>query len=111
VRNDGRRKDISELAKYTVKDVDFIKPADDALTDRLVSVLSKALRGRRLNAFGGVLKLAAAKLKLLDENENEDLVHTGDDETVREDVAVIMRFFWRFGISQYVKVNGDKKRR
>jgi len=97
--NKGRRKGLSEVAKYTVKDTSFAT-RDKALTDHLVSVLSKSLKGRRLYAFGGILKHLAAEF---DEGK-EDLIHVGD-KTVRDDIAqLIKRYFWRFGIAQYVRV-------
>lgn len=103
VKNSGeRRKDINEMSKYTVKDADFIFENDDALTDRLVSVLSKSLRRRRLYAFGGVMKVIAAELKFSE--ASEDLIHVGD-ETIRNDIAILIeKYRWHFGISQYVRV-------
>jgi len=100
VRNDkARRKDINEVSKYTVKDTDFITN-NDMLTDRLVAVLNRVLRGRRLNAFGGVMKQLVAKLKFV-KDADDDLVHVGDG-TIREDVeAFILRYFWHFGRKNY----------
>jgi len=97
--NKARRKGLAEVAKYTVKDTDFAT-RDKVLTDHLVSVLSKALKRRRLYAFGGVLKSLAAKFV----EGKEDLIHTGE-KTIRDDVnTVIERYRWRFGIAQYVRV-------
>ena len=101
VKNDGNRDDFLELAKYTVKDTDFLT-ADESLTDKLVLALNRSLRFRRLNAFGGIMKEIAKALRLSEENETDDLIHIGDG-TIREDVnVVIVRYLWRFGVSQYV---------
>jgi hypothetical protein len=108
IKNTKERKHINELSKYTVKDSDYIT-ADDSLMDRLVLILSKALKQRRLSAFGGVLKQLAKRFKLLDKENKEDLIHIGDG-TIRADVAMVVeRFVWRFGIAQYVKIGEFKK--
>jgi plasmid rolling circle replication initiator protein Rep len=102
IRNIGRkRKAISEVAKYTLKDCEFVTDDDD-LTDRLVSIYSTALKGRRLHAFGGVLKTIAARFSAGDP-EDGDLVHISD-ETIRPDVATVLeRYFWHCGVNNYVK--------
>lgn len=92
-----KRKGIAEVAKYTLKDTDFAT-SDNALTDRLVRLLTDSLKGRRLYAFGGLLKQIAAKF-----GKDEDLIKTGDT-TIRQDVAtVIERYSWRFGFANYVR--------
>jgi hypothetical protein len=47
ISNSGRKKDRSEVAKYTLKDSEFAAE-NDALTGRLVGVYDKALRNRPL---------------------------------------------------------------
>jgi hypothetical protein len=97
IRNSGtRRKEIAEVAKYTVKDTEILTH-EKARTDRLVSVLSVSLKGRRLYAFGGLLKRVRADILAADPDEC--------DGTVRSDIAaVIERYKWVFGISNYVRV-------
>lgn len=97
----GKHKAVAEVAKYTLKDSDFIFEDTD-LTDSLVSVLNGSLRGRRLFAFGGILKVIARQIGA--ENPDEgDLVHI-DGETVREDVATVLEVYrWNFGLANYVK--------
>jgi hypothetical protein len=97
IKNDkGKRKGIAEVAKYTVKDTDFITP-EKPLTDRLTNILNKTLKKRRLVAYGGIMRQIATKFR-----EFEDLVNTGEG-TIREDVAtVIEKFSWRFGLADYV---------
>ena len=101
IRNSkARRKGIAEVAKYTVKDTDFAT-RENALTDHLVSVLSVGLRGRRLYAFGGLLKQIAAKFS--EGLADEDLTDTGDGR-IRGDVAtMITRYRFRFGVMNYVR--------
>jgi plasmid rolling circle replication initiator protein Rep len=104
--NKNRRKGIAEVAKYTVKDTEIISH-EEARTDALVSALSVSLKGRRLYAFGGILKQIQANLTDTD-TEDGDLVHVGDG-TIRNDVATIVeRYRWSFGLSQYVKVQEKK---
>jgi plasmid rolling circle replication initiator protein Rep len=94
------RKALNEVSKYTVKDTDYIRK-DPILTDRLVNTLSLALKGRRLYAFGGVLKDVAKTLDAV-EPDTGDLV-TIDGETVRTDIAtVLLTYRWSFGFKNYV---------
>lgn len=94
------KKALNEVSKYTVKDTDYIRK-DPKLTDRLVDILSVALKGRRLYAFGGVLKNIAKALNAL-EPDSGDLV-TIDGETVRPDVAMLLiTYRWNFGFKDYV---------
>jgi len=95
------RKGPNELSKYTVKDNDYLMP-DGKLMDKLVYALHKALRLRRLIAFGGILKQIAKELKILDDDGKEDLIQIGD--TIREDIETrIVRYFFHYGVCQYLK--------
>ena len=97
----GKHKAVAEVAKYTLKDSDFIFEDTD-LTDSLVSVLNGSLRGRRLFAFGGILKVIAKQIGAEKPDEG-DLVHI-DDEAIRTDVATILEVYrWNFGLANYVK--------
>ena len=96
------RKAVLEVAKYTLKDSQFLKASDKAFTDRLVGLLSEALFKRRLYAYGGIMRELAKELKV-DKPGEGDLVHI-DDETIRADVATqIERYRWRFGVNNYVR--------
>jgi plasmid rolling circle replication initiator protein Rep len=98
----NRRKSVLEVAKYTLKDTEFVTE-DEALTDKLVSVYSKALKGRRLYAYGGILKEIAQNLFAKTDPEQGDLTHISDD-TIRSDLAKIVRTsFWHSGIANYVR--------
>lgn len=97
-----KRKAVAECAKYTVKDTDYLFSNNPKLTDHVVSALSSALRNRRLYAFGGCMKEAAACLRQ-DELGDGDLIHC--DETVRSDVGqALITYRWHMGISNYIEV-------
>ena len=96
-------KSLAETAKYTVKDSDYISD-DVEMTDSSVLVLDSALANRRLIAFGGLLKEIHKKLNL-DDIEDGDLVNTGDDEELREDVDYMIEVYhWHIGFRQYVRL-------
>lgn len=104
VKGKRKHKAIAEVAKYTLKDTDFIKPAPD-LTDTLVYFLSTGLKNRRLFAFGGILKNIAKQLGAESPDEG-DLIHV-DDDAIRGDVATMLEVYhWNFGIADYVRAGG-----
>lgn len=97
----GKHKAVAEVAKYTLKDTDFVHD-DNALTDKLIEVLSTSLKGRRLFAFGGLLKQIAKQIGI-EELAEGDLVHI-DEEKVREDVATVLEVYrWNFGLANYIR--------
>jgi hypothetical protein len=103
----GKRKGIAEVSKYTVKDAE-ITAGDNATTDRLVNVLNKTLKGRRLYAFGGLLKQIQAKFTATAPDEG-DLVKTSG-ETIRADVATVIEIYhWNFGVHQYERMEEKPK--
>ena len=92
---------MAEVTKYTVKDTDLVHD-DTALMDKVVHVLGTALKGRRLFAFGGLLKRIAKQLGI-EELAEGDLVHI-DGETIREDIARVLEVYrWNFGLSNYTR--------
>lgn len=103
------KKSISEAAKYTVKDNDYIvkdknEIINEKLTDSSVWILDTALAGRRLTAFGGELRKIHRKLKL-DDIEEGSLIDDGDEEKLREDLNyVIEQYHWHVGYKQYIKI-------
>jgi plasmid rolling circle replication initiator protein Rep len=93
IRADSGRKPVAEVAKYTVKDSDYLFRDRDA-TDATVSALERALKGRRLYAFGGELKRLA---KATD-------AARGDPEGIRSDLAeAVIRYRWSFGLGNYIR--------
>lgn len=92
---------IAEACKYTVKDTDYIQPADWDLTVETVELLDKVLDRRRLIAYGGDLKEWHRRLNL-DDEENGDLIHTDDAPNVDEAAASEIVFSWSTGYRQYI---------
>lgn len=79
---------VAEMAKYTVKSSDYIDKDDKGRTDARVSLLDEVLAGRRLFAFGGLLKEVWNDLKASGEvedaeDEQADLVHVDSDNQCR----------------------------
>lgn len=103
MKNKRKHQAVAEVAKYTFKDSDFIIPGDDELTDKLIVTLANGLAGRRLYAFGGLMK-SAAKAVLADEIGEGDLVHI-DDELRRDVADCIVVYRWHAGLANYVKYN------
>jgi len=104
VRTDAPKKykHVAEVAKYTVKDTDYIFQ-DEAETIKVVEVLGQALKGRRLFAFGGVLKNIAKQLKAEDLGSG-DLINISEDAEMREEIAdVLILYKWDFGLSDYIR--------
>lgn len=96
---------VAEVAKYTVKASDYIYEHNPKLTDEVVLTMSEALRGRRLCAFGGVFEDIRKQLQL-DDVEDGDLIHVGDDESLRADVAYMVRVYhWSAGAYKLVDIN------
>ncbi len=102
------KKAVAEVAKYTVKSNDFIievKSKDaEKKTDEVVSVLDRALKNRRLYAYGGKLREVHKRLNL-DDSDDGDLVNTENDEEMRSDLGyVIERYNWHVGYNDYMLV-------
>ncbi len=95
---------VLEAAKYATKDSEYIRPdLDEKEGARIVADYTTALRGRRLVAFGGCMKEAAARLGA--DKEDGDLIHLGD-EIVRDDLAdLIETYGWHFGAGDYVLID------
>lgn len=91
---------VCEVAKYTVE-YDSVFSSSYVDTDRAVMYLSEALHGRRLCAFGGVLRDVARELQL-DDAIDGDLVNT-DNKKIRLDVGSVISWYnWNVGFGGYV---------
>lgn len=100
--NGNDAKAIAEVAKYAVKPGDIINYDDWDLTVDTVRVLDEALAGRRLVAFGGILKEWHKKLNL-DDEETGDLLDIGHDDSIEtQDEAEEVTFVWHTGYNQYI---------
>ena len=97
---EGRVK-VAEVAKYTLKDTEFIREDKPEWMDKTVWELSQALKGRRLVAFGGLMKTIHKELGLKVDDEN--LVNI-TDETIREDlVSMVELYEWSFSALNYFR--------
>lgn len=94
---------VAEIAKYTVKDSDYLFAGDPAKTDSVVSVLNSALFHRRLVAYGGCFKSAFDKL-LFDDPEDGDLVHVNESINATV-VQLIVKYGWSCGIYKMTDVS------
>ena len=98
--NDGKHKAVAEVAKYAVKDAQYLSK-DEEKTDERVGTLGVALYKRRLWAFGGILKKIAKELGV-ERPEDGDLINIGGE--IREDIAtVIIQYNWGFGAGDYIR--------
>lgn len=104
----SQAKAIAEVAKYTVKPGEWLDLDDGDGTDERVELLARVLKGRRLTAFGGLMKETRKALKQEDA-ETADLVRTGDDATMRGDLVTAMeKFEWQIGLTNYVSVGREE---
>lgn len=99
---------VAEVAKYAVKDGDYLLPEDWDLSIDTVRVLDRALDSRRLVAYGGKLKELHRRLNLDDEIDG-NLVEVGDQESLEDDLSAgdiyTDIYYWHVGYSQYVLGN------
>lgn len=95
----GKRKEVAEVAKYTYKDAEILsKKLSDDRKDDIVKNLSGALHGRRLYAYGGVMKEIAAELKI----KNDDKLDLKEDGEIDLSLAkMILSYHWNVGVSNY----------
>lgn len=104
----GQAKAIAEVAKYTVKPGEWLDLDDGDGTDERVELLARVLKGRRLTAFGGLMKETRKAMKQEDA-ETADLVRTGEDATMRGDLVTAMeKFEWQIGLTNYVMVGREE---
>lgn len=93
---------VAEVAKYTVKDDDYILNGNEIRTDEIVKVLARAMSGRRLVHLSGIFKQIANNLKI-DDLENGDLVNVdGDLHPIVRDC--IIEYHWSIGGYKPVKL-------
>lgn len=97
---------LAEVAKYATKPADYILPDDLDLMQDAVTVLDAALAKRRLVSWQGKLKTIKARLGL-DDIDDGDLVHTGDDDGDVLDQEHISYYQWIAEQRQYYAVRGD----
>lgn len=95
---------LAEVTKYVCKPQGVVTWENPEMAVRTVLVLDRMLDGRRLTSWGGVLKEAAAKLKL-DSIETGDLVHVESESEDKDANAIAdyVAFNWSVGVSDYLK--------
>lgn len=95
---------LAEVTKYVCKPQGVVTWENPEMAIRTVLVLDRMLDGRRLTSWGGVLKEAAAKLKL-DSIETGDLVHVESESEDKDANAIAdyVAFNWSVGVSDYLK--------
>ena len=105
IRTNTRRgiaKSIAEVAKYAVKDADYICPTDWGLSIGTVAILDSALHCRRLLAYGGLMKDIHRRLGL-DDAIDGNLVDV-DTQPADVDQSVGTEVYcWNVGYRQYIK--------
>lgn len=91
----------AEIAKYSVKDSDYIIPDDWDLTIDTVDLLDKVLYKRRLVGYGGLFRFAHKKLNL-DDEDTGDLTNIEDLDIHPDDTDyTLVIYTWYSGYRQY----------
>lgn len=99
---------VAEAAKYTVKPGDYLDPRDELGTDLAVHTLSKALKNRRLVAYGGLFKEIRKELNQQDVEEadlvkiDEDGVTSGCNCSVCNSIMQEVTYWWNHRAKNYV---------
>lgn len=82
--SDSLQASAEETAKYEVKSADYMT-ADDEQNLSVIKDLEYALAGTRQISYGGLLKQVKQDLQLEDV-ENGDLIHIGDEDYTKEEL-------------------------
>lgn len=98
---DSLQASAEETAKYEVKSTDYMT-ADDERNLVVIKNLEYALAGTRQISYGGLLKQIKQDLKLEDV-ENGDLVHVGDEDYTKEQMEAAEEVVakWDFNKQNY----------
>ena len=98
---DSLQASAEETAKYEVKSADYMT-ADDERNLVVIKNLEYALAGTRQISYGGLLKQIKQDLKLEDV-ENGDLVHVGDEDYTKEQMEAAEEVVakWDFNKQNY----------
>jgi plasmid rolling circle replication initiator protein Rep len=97
---------VAEVAKYSVKDKDYLVLDDVELSERILSKLLDVLNHRKLCGFWGCFADVRKSLRL-DDVENGDLVQT-DIDPIRTDVAsLIVTYHWSGGMYEVVNMGSN----
>ena len=91
---------VAEVAKYAVKDGDYIIPKDEQMTLKTVKLLDVVLAKRRFVSFGGIFKDIHRRLNL-DNPEDGDLVLYNNQPDLPD--YKLVTYIWHSGYRQYIK--------
>lgn len=95
---------VSECAKYTVKDTDYLDCDDLDMSLDAIKILDEALDRKRLIAYGGVLKEIRRQLNLGDELDG-NLIHV-DEDCIQKGIEVLEEtYVWNTGYGNYLRFN------
>lgn len=99
----GYKSAVCEVAKYSVKDTDFLTGNND-FVDSTVFTLSHALHHVRLCSFGGIFEQVRKILGMFDDDcIDGDLLHISDDDVIRSDLSyIVIRYMWNIGYSRSI---------
>jgi hypothetical protein len=105
-------KTVAEVAKYVIKPSEYIceqlnlsELARNEKTDKAVLVMTNALKGRRLFAYGGCFREAARILKLEDVEKSK---YDDDDEAVKQLDEAVRIFRWNPCMKDYFYIKPRK---
>ncbi|MCL2411816.1 MAG: protein rep [Treponema sp.] len=104
---DVKGKGVLEVAKYTVKDKDYIVKEDRQLSEEVVMTLDDVLYRRRLIGYGGIMRKIHKALNL-DEDVKADVNIDEEDEEYKEVSHIIERYNWHVGFKNYVLKSAKK---
>jgi len=99
-------KSVAEVAKYSVKDNDYLKHSDIDMSSELTEVFEKALYRKRLVSFYGIMKDVKNLLNIGDvESDDVDLVKTSKklDADNLPDGWIKETFKFTVGYNNYIK--------
>ena len=97
----AKDKGILEVAKYTVKDSEYIIKQDKPLTLETVLVLDDALHHRRLIGYSGVMKKIHKQLNL-DEDVRADVLLDEESSGYEAVSNIVECYKWHVGYKNYV---------
>jgi len=110
IKKGSKDKGILEVAKYTYKDARLLsKNLSDGTKDNVIRAMADGLHGRRMYAYGGLMREIAKELKIVDV-EKANLVALDDsEEKILGGLADgVRRFHWWAGnVLDYVEVDEE----
>lgn len=95
---DSNEKQIAEVAKYTVKPVDYSDKAE------VLKTLTQALERKRCSALGGIMKQTAQRLKLENTEEENGLLDCNEtfrDKILKDPNFSVYLLSWNIGAKSY----------